>query len=125
MRKIIRLNESELIYLIKKVISEKNEPEEFEEIPFDDESFFDDEDFIDDNDDTESYLDLEKEFDDDEEFQNRMKYKQRMRKNIPGSIGIGGGKRWDKDSDREVEQGKWSPIKPSDISLDKYLASKK
>jgi hypothetical protein len=120
MSKIVRLTESELVRLVKKMIKESEEgferldDDNFEEIP--DEST----DFSDKEDDIKDYgFDVEDEFGDDDEFQNKMKFKSHMGKNKQSSIGIGGGTRWDKDSEKE-----WSPIKADDLPLDKFLKSK-
>ena len=42
-----------------------------------------------------------------------------MKKNKLGSIGVGSGERWNKDSEKE-----YNPIKPDDLPLDKFLKSK-
>jgi hypothetical protein len=119
MKKIITLKETELVTLIKRIIKETEE------------EYFDFEEMIDpptesndDDDDNDDYIDdygfdLEDEFPYDDEFQNKMKLKSHMGKNKMSSIGIGGKVRWDKDSEKE-----WSPIKPSDMPLEKYLKSK-
>ena len=48
-----------------------------------------------------------------------MRVKERMRKDRPSGIGLGAGTRWDSESEKE-----WSPIKPTDLPLDKFLKSK-
>jgi hypothetical protein len=121
MSKIIRLTESELVGLVKRMIKESEEgferiDDDFEDIPdkltdFSDE--YDDDDIVD------YGFDVEDKFSDDDEFQNKMKLKSHMGKNRQSSIGIGGGTRWDKDSEKE-----WSPIKADDLPLDKFLKSK-
>jgi len=118
MSKILRLTESELVRLVKRMIKESEEGfeviDDFEDIP--DEST----DFPDEEDDVRDYgFDIENEYNDDDEFQNKMKFKSHMGKNKQSSIGIGGGTRWDKDSEKE-----WSPIKADDLPLDKFLKSK-
>lgn len=114
MGKTIRLTESELVKLVKRVIKENEEFDDFEEI-FDEPTDFPDED-----DDVEDYgFDVEDEFGDDDEFQNKMKFRSYMKKHNPSGIGLGAGTRWDKDSEKE-----WSPIKADDLPLDKFLKSK-
>jgi len=114
MAKIIRLTEAQLVRLIKKTIKEQDD---IDDTPIEDEpELFDDEDdgFEDD-----LGFDVEDELGNDDEFQNKMRFKERMKQNKPGSMGIGAGTRWDSDSEK-----KWSPIKPSDLPLDKFLKSK-
>ena len=118
MSKIVRLTESELVRLVKRMIKESEEGfeviDDLEDIP--DEST----DFPDENDDIVDYgFDVEDEFGDDDKFQNKMRFRDRVRRNLPGSVGVGGGTRWDKDSEKE-----WSPIKADDLPLDKFLKSK-
>ena len=117
MSKIVRLTESELVRLVKRIVKEEDDFE-FEEldIPLEKEpSLFDD-----DNDIVDYGFDDEDTYgDDDDEFQNKMKFKSHMGKNKQSSIGIGAGTRWDKDSEKE-----WSPIKADDLPLDKFLKSK-
>lgn len=94
--------------------------EELEDTPLKDEpSLFDDEkdDTIDD-----FGFDVEGVFGDDtdeEGFDSDMKFKDTMKKNKFGGFGIGAGTRWDKDSEKE-----YSPIKDTDLPLDKFLKSK-
>jgi hypothetical protein len=93
------------------------EPEEFDTPLEDEPSLFDDE-----EDGIEDYgFDIEDdEYSDDlEGFENEKKFKESMKKNKLGSVGIGGGTRWDKDSEKE-----YNPIKPDDLPLDKFLKSK-
>lgn len=120
MSKIVRLTESELVRLVKRIVKENEDDFEFEEldIPLEKEpSLFDDED---DKDIVDYGFDDEDTYgDDDDEFQNKMKFKSHMGKNKQSSIGIGAGTRWDKDSEKE-----WSPIKADDLPLDKFLKSK-
>ena len=54
-----------------------------------------------------------------EDFDKEMKFKDLMKKNKLGSIGVGSGERWNKDSEKE-----YNPIKPDDLPLDKFLKSK-
>jgi len=92
------------------------EPEEFDTPLEDEPSLSDDDDSI------EDYgFDIEDDEDSDdlEGFENEMKFKESMKKNKMGSVGIGSGTRWDKDSEKE-----YSPIKDSDLPLDKFLKSK-
>jgi hypothetical protein len=120
MSKIVRLTESELVRLVKRIIKENKDDFEFEEldIPLEKEpSLFDDEDDKDIVD--YGFDDVDTYGDDDDEFQNKMKFKSHMGKNKQSSIGIGAGARWDKDSEKE-----WSPIKADDLPLDKFLKSK-
>ena len=122
MSKIVRLTESELVRLVKRMIKESEEgferldDDNFEDIS-DISTDFSDEDEK--NDIVDYGFDVEDEFGDDDEFQNKMKFKSHMGKNKQSSIGIGGGTRWDKDSEKE-----WSPIKADDLPLDKFLKSK-
>jgi hypothetical protein len=115
MKKTIRLTESELIHLVKRIIKEQEGFDQLDDTPIEDTSFLDDgediQDFGFDNEDGE--------FDDDDDFQTKMRYSERMKKDRPSSIGLGAGTRWDGDSEKE-----WSPIKPSDMPLDKFLKSK-
>ena len=55
-----------------------------------------------------------------DEFQKDMGFKDFMKKNKANSMGIGSGVRWDSESEKE-----YSPIKPSDMPLEKYLKLKK
>jgi len=112
MSKIVRLTESELVRLVKRMIKESEEG--FERI--DDDNFDD----MSDEDDVEDYgLDYDEEDDYDDESQKEILFKDFMRKNKQSPIGIGGGTRWDSESEKE-----WSPIKPTDMPLDKFLKSK-
>ena len=93
------------------------EPEEFDTPLEDEPSLFDDED-----DSIEDYgFDIEDDenSDDLEGFDKEMKFKDSMKKNKMGSVGIGSGTRWDSDSEKE-----YSPIKDTDLPLDKFLKSK-
>lgn len=113
MSKIVRLTESELVRLVKRMIKESEEG--FERI--DDEDF---DDISDEEDDIEDYgFDVEDDFGDDDEFQTKMRYKERMRKDRPSGLELGAGTRWDSESEKE-----YNPIKPSDLPLDKFLKSK-
>jgi hypothetical protein len=115
MKRTIRLTESELINLVQRIIEEQEGFDELDDTPIEDEPSLDDED-----DDIEDLgFDVEDEIGDDDEFQNRMKFNERMRKNKPSGLGLGAGGRWDVNS----EKG-WSPIKPDDLPLDKFLKSK-
>jgi hypothetical protein len=103
-------------YLTKENFEEL-EPEEFDTPLEDEPSLFDDE-----EDDIEDFgFDIEddEDFDDLEGFDKEMKFKDTMKKNKLGSVGIGAGTRWDKDSEKE-----YSPIKDTDLPLDKFLKSK-
>lgn len=109
-------------YVKNKKNKRKETDEDFETIDDDDLEDIPDEstDFPDEDDDIEDYgFDVEDEFGDDDEFQNKMRFRDRVRRNLPGSVGVGGGTRWDKDSEKE-----WSPIKADDLPLDKFLKSK-
>ena len=91
--------------------------EEFDTPLEDEPSLFDDE-----EDSIEDYgFDIEDDEDSDdlEGFENEMKFKESMKKNKLGSIGIGAGTRWDKESEKE-----YNPIKADDLPLDKFLKSK-
>ena len=94
--------------------------EEFDDTPLEGEpSLFDDEE----DDKVEDFgFDVEDNFGDDtdeEGFDSQMKFRDTMKKNKLGSVGIGSGTRWDKDSEKE-----YSPIKDTDLPLDKFLKSK-
>ena len=143
MSKIVRLTESDLVRLVKRIVQESEEG--FERIDDDDFGFESPlcpsckgegceecdgsgmkrnsifpEDKKDGINDVEDYgFDVENEFNDDEEFQNKMRFRERVRRNLPGSVGMGSGKRWDKDSEKE-----YNPIRPDDLPLDKFLKSK-
>ena len=122
MSKIIRLTETELVRLVNRIVKENNEDMDFEgfDIPLEKEpSLFDDDDIDDIDYIKDDYLDIEDKYNYDDEFQNKMKFRDRVRRNLPGSVGVGGGTRWDKDSEKE-----WSPIKADDLPLDKFLKSK-
>jgi hypothetical protein len=108
MKKIIRLNEEELLRVIKRVVKEVNEvgPDIDDYEDFDE---FDDEEI-------EDYgFDYEDEFDDDE-FQKKMKKKHSRINALPIEYGD---MQWKKEYEKP-----YSPIKPSDMSLDNYLKSK-
>ena len=122
MSKIIRLTETELVRLVNRIVKENNEDIDFEgfDTPLEDEPpLFNDDDIDDINYIKDFDFDIENKYNDDDEFQNKMKLKSHMGKNKMSSVGIGGKVRWDKDSEKE-----WSPIKPSDMPLEKYLKSK-
>jgi len=92
--------------------------EEMEDTPLEDEpSLFDDEE----DDDIEDFgFDVESGDDTDVEgFDSKMKFKDTMKKNKFSDFGIGDNTRWDSDSEKE-----YSPIKPTDLPLDKFLKSK-
>jgi len=95
------------------------EDDDFDSLPFEeDPSLFDDEV----NNDIEDYgFDVEDDenSDDLEGFDKELKFRDAMKKNKMGSVGIGSGTRWDKDSEKE-----YSPIKDTDLPLDKFLKSK-
>lgn len=94
------------------------EDDDFDSHPFEeDPSLFDDE-----NDGIEDYgFDIEDDEDSDdlEGFDKELKFRDAMKKNKMGSVGIGYGTRWDSDSEKE-----YSPIKDTDLPLDKFLKSK-
>ena len=143
MKRTIRLTESELIRLVRKVMKEQDD--DIEDYGFD----VEDNDFGfesptcpkckgqgcedcdgsgmkrnsvtgEKDDDIEDYgFDVEDDDDDFEDFDREMKSKDRMRKNRPSGLGIGAGSRWDKDSEKE-----YNPIKADDLPLDKFLKSK-
>ena len=122
MSKIIRLTETELVRLVNRIVKENNEDIDFEgfDIPLEKEPPL----FNDDDIDNINYIedfdfDIEDNYNDDDEFQNKMKLKSHMRNNRQSDFGIGAGARFDKDSEKE-----WSPIKPSDMPLEKYLKTR-
>jgi len=119
MKKTIRLTESELIHLVKRIIKEQEGFDQLDDTPIEDTSFLDDEE--ENNNGIQDFgFDIEDgEFDDDDDFQTKMRYSERMKKDRPSSIGLGAGTRWDCDNEKE-----WSPIKPTDMPLDKFLKSK-
>jgi hypothetical protein len=121
MKKTIRLTESELINLVKRVIKEQEGFDQLDDTPIEDEPSLDDEDMDGDIDDI--GFDVEDEFSDDDEFQNKMRFKERTKKDKPSGLDLGDFTRWDSESDREVKKG-WSPIKSDDLPLDKFLKSK-
>jgi hypothetical protein len=124
MSKILRLTESELVRLVKRMINESEEGfeviDDFEGIPDESTDFPDDDDEPKRDEDIMNYdLDYEKKSDYDDRFQRGMNLDLHKRNNKQSSIGIGAGTRWDKDSEKE-----WSPIKADDLPLDKFLKSK-
>jgi hypothetical protein len=125
MSKILRLTESELVRLVKRMIKESEEGfeviDDFEDIPDESTDFPDDDgDEFNRYEDIMNYgLDYKKESNYDDKFQKNMNLNTYKRKNRQSSIGIGAGTRWDKDSEKE-----WSPIKADDLPLDKFLKSK-
>jgi hypothetical protein len=124
MSKILRLTESELVRLVKRMIKESEEGfkviDDFEGIPDESTNFPDDDDETERDEDIMNYdLDYKKKSDYDDKFQRGMNLNTYKRKNRQSSIGIGAGTRWDKDSEKE-----WSPIKADDLPLDKFLKSK-
>ena len=114
MKKTIRLTESELINLVHRIIKEQEGFDQLDDTPLEDEPSLDDEDEIED-----FTYDTEDDIEDDDDFQTKMRVKERMRKDRPSGIGLGAGTRWDSESEKE-----WSPIKPTDLPLDKFLKSK-
>ena len=122
MKKTIRLTESELIHLVKRIIKEQQGFDQLDDTPLEDEPSLDDLEDL--GDDIEDYgFDMEDESEDDE-FQSKMRFKEKMKKMRPQNVGIGFGSRWDKEMERETERGGWSPIKPSDLPLEKYFKMK-
>jgi hypothetical protein len=126
MSKIIRLTETELVRLVNRIVKENNEDIEFEgfDTPLEDEPSLFDDDNDDDIDDInyikDDYLDIENKYNNyDDEFQREMNLDSHTRNNRQSDFGIGAGTRWDKDSEKE-----WSPIKPSDMPLEKYLKTR-
>ena len=110
MKKTIRLTESELIHLVKRIIKEQEGFDQLDDTPIEDEI----EDFG---------FDVEDDFDEDDDFQSKMRHKERMRKDKQSGLGLGAGTRWDSESDRQVSKP-YSPIKADDLPLDKFLKSK-
>jgi len=94
------------------------EPEEFDTPLEDEPSLFDDE-----EDDVEDFgFDVEDGDEEDSdwgEHQRDMNIHDFIKKNKPSGLEIGAGTRWDKDSEKE-----YSPIKDTDLPLDKFLKSK-
>lgn len=101
-KKVIRLTESELVDLLKKIIKEDMENE-----------FIDDEDMDDDGDEIQDFgFDYEEEDEDDlEKIKRRSKFK-------PAPMEYGSSE-WKKEWEKP-----YSPIKASDLPLDKYLKLK-
>lgn len=101
-KKVIRLTESELVDLLKKIIREDMENE-----------FIDDEDMEDDGDEIQDFgFDYEEEDEDDlEKIKRRSKFK-------PAPMEYGSSE-WKKEWEKP-----YSPIKASDLPLDKYLKLK-
>jgi hypothetical protein len=119
MKKTIRLTESELINLVKRIIKEQEGFDQLDDTPIEDEPSLDDE-----EDDIEDFgFDIEDDFDEDDDFQTKMRHKERMRKDKQSGLGLGAGTRWDSESDRQVSKP-YSPIKADDLPLDKFLKSK-
>jgi hypothetical protein len=115
MKKTIRLTESELIHLVKRIIKEQDGFDQLDDTPLEDEPSLDYED-----EDIEDFrYDTEDDIDDYDDFQTKMRVRERMKNDRPSNIGLGAGTRWDGDSEKE-----WSPIKPTDMPLDKFLKSK-
>jgi len=121
-KKIIRLSESDLERIIRRVIESKkdydfdldsNDDTPIEDVPTDNE-----EDYI------EDYgFDIEDDMDSEyEDLQRNLNLRQSIRRNRPASSGIGDSRRWDKEDENPKT---WSPIKPSDMPLDKFLNSRK
>ena len=106
MKKTIRVTESELVNIIKKFIKEDFEKD-----------FDDDGEYIDlEKDDIQDFgFDYEEDIDDVEDFE-----KTKRRKNIKLSEPYFGKSEWRKEWEKP-----YSPIKPTDLPLDKYLASKR
>ena len=104
MKKIVKLTESELVQIIKKLIKEDFEDD------------FEDE-FIDDEDNEIQDFGFDYEEDDDDETE----YSKRKVRHRPISVDFKyGGPEWNKEWEKP-----YSPIKSSDLPLDKYLATKK
>jgi hypothetical protein len=115
MKKTIRLTESELINLVQRIIKEQEGFDQLDDTPIEDDiDFYDEEDEFED-----LGFDMEDDIEMDDEFQTKMRVKERMKKDRQSALGIGAGTRWDWESEKE-----WSPIKPSDLPLEKYLKTK-
>jgi len=105
MKKIIKLKESELVNIIKKMINEGFEDD-----------FVDDEYIDQESDDIQDFgFDYEEDIEDIEDFE-KMKRRRKMK---PSSFEYGTSE-WKKEWEKP-----YSPIKPTDLPLDKYLASKR
>jgi hypothetical protein len=106
MKKTIRVTESELVNIIKKFIKEDFEKD-----------FDDDGEYIDiEKDDIQDFgFDYEEDIDDVEDFE-----KTKRRKNIKLAEPYFGKSEWKKEWEKP-----YNPIKPTDLPLDKYLASKR
>lgn len=105
MKKTIRLTESELISMIKKIIKEDFE-DDFEDDEYIDQEIDDIQDFG---------FDYEEDSDDIENFE-KIKMRRKLK---PSSIQYGGSE-WKKEWEKP-----YNPIKSTDLPLDKYLASKR
>lgn len=115
-QRIVRLKESDLHKIIKRIMESEEEPtdDDIEDVPVDDIDS-EDEDIMDYGFDYEDDSDV-----DDDKFQSKMRFKNWEKKNKLGSVGIGSSTRWDKDSEKP-----YSPIKPDDLPLDKFLEKRK
>jgi hypothetical protein len=118
MKKTIRLTESELIHLVHRIIKEQEGFDKLDDTPIEDEPSLDDLENFDDEIEDFTY-DTEDDIDDYDDFQTKMRVRERMKNDRPSNIGLGAGTRWDSESEKD-----WSPIKPSDMPLDKFLKSK-
>ena len=113
--KIRKIREANIL-LESRFLKKDGEDFDFEEIPSNEPPS----DFEDDFEEVTDYgFDTEDDFEGDD-FQKDMGFKDFIKRNRPSSVGIGDKVRWDKDSEKE-----YSPLKPTDVPLEKYLKLKK
>lgn len=111
--KIRKIREANIL-IESRFLNKDEEDFEYEDLPNEPPSDFEDEE------DTIVDYGFDVEEPENDDFQKDMGFKDFMKKNKASSIGIGSGVRWDSESEKE-----YSPIKPSDMPLEKYLKLKK